>query len=72
MLPLYILAFHGSFVRKIRSIVCFSRVMTNMRDRKVYFRHILLFCYGKGKNAVQARKKLRQVYEPCASVKSAF
>ena len=33
-----------------------------MRDRKKYFRHISLFYYRKGKNAVQARKRLREIY----------
>ncbi|GFW89364.1 histone-lysine N-methyltransferase SETMAR [Trichonephila clavipes] len=33
-----------------------------MESDKQYFRHILLFYYRKGKNAVQARKKLTDVY----------
>ncbi|GFX16005.1 histone-lysine N-methyltransferase SETMAR [Trichonephila clavipes] len=33
-----------------------------MGSDKRYFRHILLFYYRKGKNAVQARKKLTDVY----------
>nr|APL98298.1 putative DD34D transposase [Bactrocera tryoni] len=33
-----------------------------MEDRKQHFRHILLFYYQKGKNAVQARRKLCDVY----------
>ncbi|GFY33940.1 histone-lysine N-methyltransferase SETMAR [Trichonephila clavipes] len=33
-----------------------------MKSDKQYFRHILLFYYRKGKNAVQARKKLTDVY----------
>ncbi|GFW81915.1 histone-lysine N-methyltransferase SETMAR [Trichonephila clavipes] len=34
-----------------------------MGSDKQHFRHILLFYYRKGKNAVQARKKLTDVYE---------
>lgn len=34
-----------------------------MENQKQHFRHILLFYYRKGKNAVQARKKLCDVYE---------
>ena len=34
-----------------------------MEDEKQHFRHILLFYYRKGKNAVQARRKLCDVYE---------
>ncbi|GFV20064.1 histone-lysine N-methyltransferase SETMAR [Trichonephila clavipes] len=33
-----------------------------MESDKQHFRHILLFYYRKGKNAVQARKKLTGVY----------
>ncbi|GFV28432.1 histone-lysine N-methyltransferase SETMAR [Trichonephila clavipes] len=33
-----------------------------MESDKQHFRHILLFYYRKGKNAVQARKKLTDVY----------
>ncbi|GFU48028.1 histone-lysine N-methyltransferase SETMAR [Trichonephila clavipes] len=33
-----------------------------MESDKHHFRHILLFYYRKGKNAVQARKKLTDVY----------
>ncbi|GFU68835.1 histone-lysine N-methyltransferase SETMAR [Trichonephila clavipes] len=33
-----------------------------MQNDKQHFRHILLFYYRKGKNAVQARKKLTDVY----------
>ncbi|GFV01760.1 histone-lysine N-methyltransferase SETMAR [Trichonephila clavipes] len=33
-----------------------------MEGDKQHFRHILLFYYRKGKNAVQARKKLTDVY----------
>lgn len=33
-----------------------------MESEKQHFRHILLFYYRKGKNAVQARKKLSDVY----------
>ena len=33
-----------------------------MESNKQHFRHILLFYYRKGKNAVQARKKLTDVY----------
>ncbi|GFT01945.1 histone-lysine N-methyltransferase SETMAR [Trichonephila clavipes] len=33
-----------------------------MESDKQHFRHILLFYYRKGKNAVQARKKLTNVY----------
>ncbi|GFX48630.1 histone-lysine N-methyltransferase SETMAR [Trichonephila clavipes] len=33
-----------------------------MESDKKHFRHILLFYYRKGKNAVQARKKLTNVY----------
>ena len=33
-----------------------------MESEKLHFRHILLFYYRKGKNAVQARKKLSDVY----------
>ncbi|GFV04714.1 histone-lysine N-methyltransferase SETMAR [Trichonephila clavipes] len=33
-----------------------------MESDKQNFRHILLFYYRKGKNAVQARKKLIDVY----------
>ncbi|GFT64402.1 HTH_48 domain-containing protein [Trichonephila clavipes] len=33
-----------------------------MERYKQHFRHILLFYYRKGKNAVQARKKLTDVY----------
>ena len=33
-----------------------------MESEKQLFRHILLFYYRKGKNAVQARKKLSDVY----------
>ncbi|GFX08716.1 histone-lysine N-methyltransferase SETMAR [Trichonephila clavipes] len=33
-----------------------------MESDKQHFRHILLFYYRKGKNAVQARKKLTEVY----------
>lgn len=33
-----------------------------MEDRNQHFRHILLFYYEKGKNAVQARRKLCEVY----------
>ncbi|GFV60362.1 histone-lysine N-methyltransferase SETMAR [Trichonephila clavipes] len=33
-----------------------------MERDKQHFRHILLFYYRKGKNAVQARKKLTDVY----------
>lgn len=33
-----------------------------MQDQKEHFRHILLFYYRKGKNAVQARKKLCEIY----------
>ncbi|CAK9826519.1 Histone-lysine N-methyltransferase SETMAR [Anthophora retusa] len=33
-----------------------------MESEKQHFRHILLFYYRKGKNAVQARKKLADVY----------
>ncbi|GFU77563.1 histone-lysine N-methyltransferase SETMAR [Trichonephila clavipes] len=32
-----------------------------MESEKQHFRHILLFYYRKGKNAVQARKKLADV-----------
>ncbi|XP_047344507.1 histone-lysine N-methyltransferase SETMAR-like [Vespa velutina] len=35
----------------------------NMDSNKQHFRHIFLFYYRKGKNAVQARKKLIEVYE---------
>ncbi|GFV37242.1 histone-lysine N-methyltransferase SETMAR [Trichonephila clavipes] len=34
-----------------------------MESDKQHFRHILLFYYRKGKNAVQVRKKLTDVYE---------
>lgn len=34
-----------------------------MESNKQHFRHILLFYYRKGKNAVQASKKLTDVYE---------
>ncbi|GFW12819.1 histone-lysine N-methyltransferase SETMAR [Trichonephila clavipes] len=33
-----------------------------MESDKQLFRHILLFYYKKGKNAVQARRKLTDVY----------
>ena len=33
-----------------------------MVDRKQHFRHILLFYYQKGKNAVQARRKICAVH----------
>ena len=33
-----------------------------MESNKQHFRHILFFYYRKGKNAVQARKKLTDVY----------
>ncbi|GFV69897.1 HTH_48 domain-containing protein [Trichonephila clavipes] len=33
-----------------------------MESDKQHFRHILLFYYRKGKNAVQAKKKLTDVY----------
>ncbi|GFW56052.1 histone-lysine N-methyltransferase SETMAR [Trichonephila clavipes] len=33
-----------------------------MESHTQHFRHILLFYYRKGKNAVQARKKLTDVY----------
>ncbi|GFV79187.1 histone-lysine N-methyltransferase SETMAR [Trichonephila clavipes] len=36
--------------------------LLNMESDKHHFRHILLFYYRKGKNAVQARKKLTDVY----------
>ena len=36
--------------------------LLNMESNKQHFRHILLFYYRKGKNAVQARKKLTDVY----------
>uniref|UniRef100_V9IC99 Histone-lysine N-methyltransferase SETMAR n=1 Tax=Apis cerana TaxID=7461 RepID=V9IC99_APICE len=37
-------------------------MITKMQDQKEHFRHILLFYYRKGKNAVQARKKLCEIY----------
>ena len=33
-----------------------------MEDQKQHFRHILLFYHRKGKNSVQARRKLCNVY----------
>ena len=33
-----------------------------MENQKEHYRHILLFYFRKGKNASQARKKLRAVY----------
>ncbi|XP_049820600.1 histone-lysine N-methyltransferase SETMAR-like [Aethina tumida] len=33
-----------------------------MESDKQHFRRILLFCYREGKNAIQARKKLTDVY----------
>lgn len=33
-----------------------------MENQKQHFRHILLFYYRKGKNAVQSRKKLCDMY----------
>ncbi|KZC12787.1 Histone-lysine N-methyltransferase SETMAR, partial [Dufourea novaeangliae] len=36
--------------------------LSNMESEKQHFRHILLFYYRKGKTAVQARKKLSDVY----------
>lgn len=36
--------------------------LLNMESDKQHLRHILLFYYRKGKNAVQARKKLTDVY----------
>jgi len=36
--------------------------LSNVESEKQHFHHILLFYYRKGKNAVQARKKLSDVY----------
>ena len=36
--------------------------LLNMEDNKQHFRHIFLFYYSKCKNAIQARKKLTDVY----------
>ncbi|GFU16237.1 mariner transposase [Trichonephila clavipes] len=45
-----------------------------MESDKQHFRHILLFYYRKGKNAVQARKKLTDVYggRPIEAAKDAI
>ena len=42
--------------------VCEKLVLfLNMESDKQHFRHILLFYYRKGKNAVQTRKKLSEI-----------
>ena len=34
----------------------------NMEENKVHFRHLMLFFYRKGKNAIQAANKICAVY----------
>ena len=52
-----------NFTRFCAFFVFFVRYVTKMQDEKEYFRYILFFYHRKGKNSVQARKKLCKVYE---------
>lgn len=41
-----------------------------MKNRKVYFRHLMFFYYRKSKNAVETKKKICMVYRNDAIGKS--
>ena len=59
-------------MKNIRLILCivafFACDNKDEQSQKEYFRYILLFYCRKGKNAVQARKKLCEVYEESVSI----
>ena len=51
-----------AYLEKIWLRFCQFYMPLNMEENKVHFRHLMLFFYGKGKNATQAANKICAVY----------
>jgi len=43
-----------------------------MEENKVHFRHLMLFFYWKGKNAIQAANKICAVYGDAVAERTVF